>query len=58
VSGQTARYGLETTELHLDHAPFYLALSIGAAIYLVILVLELLVGLHTFRADRDPSDHN
>jgi len=58
VSGQTARYGLETAELHLSHGPFYLALSIGAAVYLTILVIELFVGLHTIRAARDPSDHN
>ena len=51
------RCGHFTPNLGIPHLPFYMLLAASMAVYSVILVSELIVGLIHFRADEDPNEH-
>ncbi len=51
------RCGHFTPNLAIPHLPFYMILAGAMAVYALVLVLELVIGLVHFRADRDPNDH-
>lgn len=51
------RCGNFTPNLTIPHLPFYMLLSAAMAVYSVILVSELVLGLVHFRADEDPNEH-
>ena len=52
------RCGHFTPNLVIPHLPFYMALAVAMAVYAAVLVLELIIGLVHFRADRDPNEQS
>lgn len=58
---EEARCGFEcgefTDNLEILHTPFYWLLAAAMAIYTLMLVCELIIGLAAFGADRDPNEH-